>query len=253
IALQSWFLAEVLLQGVITVQMVIVSQREIQVARSLIDIHRCDGRTVKSVERTGNTRSARSLSVFSGEEGRDLLDRRIASSGDLSLLVRAEREGTQREPLPLPKTFITGEKEGFVSLDWSARCRAEIVADKWRHGHWFWIEKVSCIEKIVPHKIEDFPMEVVRAGTCEDVSDCSGVAPVFRRKCGIVDFEFRNSVDGGLESNLVLDFVAEIDAINHPVCGVFALSCRIDCEGSLSAQWCGEESILRRGDGTRNQ
>src|SRR6185437_886552 len=231
IALQSWFLAEVLLQGVITVQMVIVSQREIQVARSLIDIHRCDGRTVKSVERTGNTRSARSLSVFSGEEGRDLLDRRIASSGDLSLLVRAEREGTQREPLPLPKTFITGEKEGFVSLDWSARCR----------------------EKIVPHKIEDFPMEVVRAGTCEDVSDCSGVAPVFRRKCGIVDFEFRNSVDGGLESNLVLDFVAEIDAINHPVCGVFALSCRIDCEGSLSAQWCGEESILRRGDGTRNQ
>ena len=74
-----------------------------------------------------------------------------------------------------------------------------------------------------------------------DVHDGTRVSPVFRAEGGIVDFEFVDGVDGGLEGDLLIIGIVHIDSVDHENDGIIyaasgrwgkctvARSRRLDC------------------------
>src|SRR5579863_94452 len=213
------------------------------------------------------------------EVGRDsigVVARRISSGEQMSRfhglncrrgnrreLICAGYEGHQRYRLILTETFIGDEEKELILDDRAAKVGAEIVAlerglrvrheSAGRGLDFGGIEKVARVERIVAEKVEHFAVEFVRTGARGQVDDRAGIAAVLRRERLVVNLELRESIDRRLERNLVLNRVVQIDAVDQPVRGVFAVSGRIDGKGALAAQRRGEESILWRSHGPGSQ
>src|SRR6202041_3913701 len=89
----------------------------------------------------------------------------------------------------------------------------------------------------------------VGAGARGDIDDGAGIAAILSGKRGVIHFEFFQRVYRRLESYLILGRIVQVDAVNQPVGGVFALAGSVDGEGALPAQRSGEKTIGRGGDG----
>ncbi len=118
-------------------------------------------------------------------------------------------------------TLISEKKENLVLDDWAAKIGAKLIFLIWslrslRHG----IEKIARVQRIVAEKFKQFPMILVRAGARGEVYDRAGVSPVLRGERRIVDLVFRERVNRGLEGDLVLHRIVQIDSIHQPVGGV---------------------------------
>ena len=67
-------------------------------------------------------------------------------------------------------------------------------------------------------------MEAIGAGAGGDGDDGSIAAAVFGTEGGVVDLELGGGADGGLEGDLILTDVVEVDAVDLEVDGVFAIA-----------------------------
>jgi hypothetical protein len=86
------------------------------------------------------------------------------------------------------------------------------------------VEEVPGVEVLVPEELERLPMEAVGSGAGGDVDDGAGAPPVPGAEGRVVDLELRDGVDRGLEGDLVLDLVVEVDPVDHEVHGVFPVA-----------------------------
>src|SRR5205085_9245129 len=84
------------------------------------------------------------------------------------------------------------------------------------------IEGVARVEKVVAQELVNLAVKIIGAGAGGDVDDGAGVAAVFRAISGIINLEFRDRIDGGLEGDLVLHHVIEVDPVDHEIDGIFA-------------------------------
>ena len=91
-------------------------------------------------------------------------------------------------------------------------------------------------------------MPFVRPRACGDVDDCAGVATVLGAEGRVVGLELLHGVDRGLEGDLVLHHVVEVDAVDLEVDGVLAVAGGVEGERALAAQRCGQKAVLRRRD-----
>src|SRR4051812_24562057 len=115
------------------------------------------------------------------------------------------------------------------------------------------LEEIPRIEGAVAEELKNLAMKLVRAGTGGDVYDRAGVPSVFGTKGRVIGFELLHGIDRRLESDLVLDHVVEVDAVNHEVNGVLTTAGRVQAKRSLAAQRRRQKSILRRRYRTGNQ
>jgi hypothetical protein len=159
----------------------------------------------------------------------------------------------------LAQTFVCQKEKQLVLQDRAAKVHAEIVALEWR----LWkkialavyrgVEKIPRVQDVVAEELEQLTVVLVGARASGQVYDRAGISAVLRRKRGVVDLVFRQGVDGGLERNLVLNVVVQVDAVHQPVGGVFALARGVDAERALAAQGSGEESVRRRRHGAGSE
>ena len=77
--------------------------------------------------------------------------------------------------------------------------------------------------------------------------------PYSALKVGIVDLELVDGVDGGLEGDLVLIRIAQIDAVDHEVDAVLTGAGGVEGKRSLAAQGRGQKAVYGRSDGTGGQ
>src|ERR1041384_4185333 len=96
-------------------------------------------------------------------------------------------------------------------------------------------------------------MKLLSAGACGDVDHGAGVPAVFGAVGRIIDLELGNRVDRGLERDLVLRHVIEVDPINHEIGRSLASAGGIKRKCSLAAQRGGESAIGGIGYGSWNQ
>ena len=72
------------------------------------------------------------------------------------------------------------------------------------------------------------------------------VASIFGAVGRIVGFEFLHCVDGGLEGDLAIGHIVQIDAVDQEVDCVLPISSRIDRKGALPTQRGGQKTVLWR-------
>src|SRR5207247_2008220 len=86
-----------------------------------------------------------------------------------------------------------------------------------------------------------------------EVHNVARMPAVLRWEGRVVDLVFRQRVNRRLKRDLVLHVVIEVDTVNQPVGGVFALARRVDSERALPAQRRGEKTICGRCDCSRSE
>ncbi len=93
---------------------------------------------------------------------------------------------------PLP--FVIHKEKRLVSLNRSAKARAELILFVGRSRRRRRIEEIFGIEDIIPYKFKDASMDAIGAGLCDHVDDPAGLAPEFRAVGSLVDVEFLNVI-----------------------------------------------------------
>ncbi len=104
------------------------------------------------------------------------------------------------------------------------------------------IGEVARIEPVVTHEFVSFPVPDVGAGACGDVHDRARIPAVLGTEGRIIDFGLFNRVDSGLERDLVVDWVAQVDPVNHVIDLIFPRTAGIERERALASQRRREEA-----------
>src|SRR5262249_12506929 len=115
------------------------------------------------------------------------------------------------------------------------------------------VEDVSRVKIIIAQKFERIAVKLIAAGASGDVDDGPGVSSVLGAVGPVADHDLPYCADRGLERNLVLNHVVQVDAVDHEVDRVFTIACRVERERALTAQRRGQETVLRRNDRAGNQ
>ena len=105
------------------------------------------------------------------------------------------------------------------------------------------VEEVTRVHRVVAEIIVHFAMKFIRTGARGDIYDRAGVAAILGTVRGVVDLEFGDGVDRGLECDLILHHIVQVDAVDHEVDGVFAAAGGVKCERSLTAKRRREEPV----------
>ena len=127
------------------------------------------------------------------------------------------------------------EEKGLVPDNGTADGIAVNVALEWRNRHIRPVKKVLRVELLFAQKLPCRTVEGVRALLGNRVDDDSGIASVFGAERVGLNLEFLNAVHVRLKSNLVLRHVAQVDAIEQVVCGVFARARSVDARNANAA------------------
>ena len=251
VALQVRLLPLISLDGIVAVQAVFVAEVVAHIARPLIDVDGCAGRTDESGSALVGIRNQRQQFQCRGT-GRGVAQRALA-------LGRGRHAGVQRQSLSLPQSLIAEEEKSMVLPDRAAEVGSKVVALEGRLRKVVseivgrLIEEVARVEHLVAQEIKPFAVPIVGPGAGRDMNDGSRVASVLGTVSGIVGFEFLDRIDGRLEGNLAVGHVVQVDTVDQEVDRVLPITRGIDGKGALSAQWSRQESVLRRGDGTRQE
>ena len=158
----------------------------------------------------------------------------------------------------MAQSFVAGEEIGLARPNGPAEIAAELIPFQSRLRVWQavqcrWIEKVSCIQPVVTQKFVRFSVELLRAGARGDIDDRARVPAEFRAVCGVVDLEFGHGIDRGLESDLILQHVTQVYAIDHEVDGVLASTSTVKGQCPLSADRDSQKAICRTRHRSRDQ
>ena len=228
------FDAQIALIDVIAVQIVAVAEFVVEVAGPLIDIHRSD----PGADDAGGAIHG---CVGSRNQTQQCLGDRTTGAEHLGTLGVAERGGRKRQALALAQPFIAEEEIGGAAVNGTAEVATKLIALEGRNGigrtasQGGAIEGVARVEKVVAQELVNLAVKIVSAGTGGDVDDGAGVAAVFRAISGIINLEFRDRIDGGLEGDLVLHHVVEVDPVDHEIDGIFARAGGVEGERALAA------------------
>ncbi len=234
VALCVRFMAEIALECVVDMQVVVLLQIRPHVPRVLIVGDRGDLRSDRAQPR-GVVRR------------RDVLEQVLRQRvGDRRALRVAQRPGVQVDRLLMPQALVAAEEEHLVLRDRSAEVGAELLAVEDRLRRRRWVEVVARVELLVAVEVEAFAVELVAARPCRDVDDGARVSPVFGAEGRVVDLELRDRVDRRLEGDLRIRQVVQIDAVDHHVDRGLAVASRHERERPLSAQRGAEPRVLRR-------
>ena len=177
-------------------------------------------------------------------------DDRIRDGGDL-------RGGGdlrfKRRDFPALAAFVACEKERAVADDGAADAVSIDVAlegDDVAAG----VEIIFGIELFVADEFISGAVEAVGAGLRDGADDDAGVAAVIGTEGVGLDLELLDHVNVGLERDLVLRHVAEVDAIEQVIRGVFAGAGGVNA-GDADAAGDGEEGpvVGARRDGALSE
>src|SRR6202000_1979869 len=109
---------------------------------------------------------------------------------------------------------------------------------------------VAGIHVVVAQEFVGFTVPDVDAGPGSNVDDGARVTAIFRAKGLVIDLEFIDRVDGGLEGDLLVIGIVQIDAIDHEVDRIFTAAGGVKREGSLTAQRDSEVTVGGTGNST---
>ena len=124
----SWLTAKIILIDVITVERVLVTERVVDVRRTLINIHRSRGRSNKAIRDD----SASNDGVRVWYQAKNGISNGIPTSYYCGALCLGENIRAGRQTLTMAQALIAQEEIGFSLLDGSAEIRTELVALEWR-------------------------------------------------------------------------------------------------------------------------
>ena len=117
----------------------------------------------------------------------------------------------------MPQSLVAEEIERAILRDRSAEVHAELLAIERRLIGRRRIEEIARVELVVAVVVERFAVKGVGARPGRDVHDGAGIAAVLRAEGGVVDLELRDGVDRGLERDLRVRQVVQVDAVDHEV------------------------------------
>ncbi len=185
-----------------------------------------------------------------GEEVHDLCPGRTGRAGGEEGALRLGGDvAGEEDGLLLAKALVAEKEEGLVLEEGAAECAAEVVTIELVLARGFAIEEVAGVEVVVAEVVEGLAVDLVGAGAGGDVDDGAGGAAELGAEGGVDDLELGGGVDGGLEGDLVLRHIVEVDAVDLEVVGVFAIAGGGEGVRSEASAGCGEAAVVGRDDG----
>ena len=158
----------------------------------------------------------------------------VSAEGESSDYYTSDFSSEAERTAYLQATSTKIEEEGVVLPNGSTHGSPKVIALKGSLGYGGLVEEIPRIEVLVAQKIKNFSMPVIGTGAGGDVNDAARVAPVLGAGRGVVHFKFSHGVDRGLERNLAIAHIHQVDAVHHEVRGAFARAGGIDAERPLA-------------------
>ena len=156
--------------------------------------------------------------------------------GDSRLIGLRDYGAVLQDALVLPQSFVTAVEKGVAFPDGTTGIATEVVAlqrsliarvgDEWEPGSGTEaaVKVVAGVESFIAEVVEGLAMEPVSAGACGYSHNGAVAASVLRAEGGVIDLELRGGADGGLEGDLVLANIVQVDAVDLEIHRVFAIT-----------------------------
>ena len=97
--------------------------------------------------------------------------------------------------------FITKEEKRSILDNWPTESAAVLIPPEARLRN---IEKIPRVEHVVTEVVENFTVELIRAGLRCDIDDRAGITPVLRAEGRIGDLEFVDRIYRRLKRDLLI-------------------------------------------------
>src|SRR5580704_13831998 len=236
---RGWFLPMVFLNYIVGVQSIILSDFEVNVGGALVKRHVGKRSARESIEGIRVTCAPSADKIGGRDQLQEVLNR---SRSDRCPVIHAGDRAGNCQALMLLEPFVSEEKEELVLQNRTAEVSAKTVSfeGRLRHGVALGIhrgvEEIAGIQVVVAEELKQLAMIIICAGASCQINDRAGIPPVLRGKGRVVNLVFRQGIDGRLKGELILNVIVEVDAIDQPIGRIFALTCRINSEGALSAE-----------------
>ena len=146
----------------------------------------------------------------------------------------------------MAQAFITHIEEGFILADGSATVSPELVAMETALRHALWISEIARVKSVVAEVLVNLSMPFIGTAAGGDVHYRTRVAAIFGAEGRVVHLELLHCGDGGLEGDLIVDRIAQVDSVQHEINAVFPIARAVKREEALPAQRSSQPGVLRR-------
>ena len=113
---------------------------------------------------------------------------------------------------------------------------AKLVSNKLRLGlQSGGIGVVLRVEEVVANKLVGLTVPHILTGPGGDVDNRARVAAIFGAEGRVVNFKLVHRINRRLEGDLILIWIAQIDAVDHVVDAILTPAGGVKCDGALPA------------------